>query len=310
MTRLARTRPVRPLGSRRIPIPPRMSAIRSKSAPTSAMMYPIADPRRIAPEVIEVLSREHPLGADPHHEVRRAVPRRAARSSRCAARARLRRARHSDPAEVSDRLRRAPSPRARAGRAAGSGCRAGSRRASCARLPDHVDEDQERPDRRRSVQGSPRARPSQRRERVSGPSFPGPRAPSRARPRVRTRPRPAAGLGRDRPAARSRQHPAVPDLDVVERDREPDAEDDRAERAHDHDDVPDRQQPRRRSATCSGRVGARAPRRTTTQKTTIAADEREGAQEVEREEPVVPEPRRTNLGVNGRVSTPSGRRWR
>ena len=102
-----------------------------------------------------------------------------------------------------------------------------------------------------------------------------------------TRGRSAAGLRRDRPQHDRRDHPAVPDLVRVEGDREPDAEDDRSDRARRR---PRRCRPAATPAEARDLLGA--ARRVDVTTTTDPeehdrADEREGAQQVEGEDPVV-----------------------
>ena len=149
-------------------------------------------------------------------------------------------------------------------------------RRSCARLPDHVDEDQQHERRSRArASASAALRPVEREQLRARPGLAGGlRAPAPSSSRRVRRAGAPAGLGRDSPEHDRRDDPAVPDVVSAVREREPDAEDDRAARRRSRS----RRSDLRRPAPCgscpsgvsvrerrrSGPRRGRCPRRTRT----------------------------------------------
>ena len=245
--------------------------------------------------------RVDPLGADAHDEVARAGRRRGAsctpirRSRSIAARDE-----HASRTSRAGR-RRGSSRRGRGRRAAGSGCRAGieasiRRPASRSCRRGSAGSRATRPCAASGPAACGRARRAPRRGRSARPR----RAPWRASMHgVEDGAAAAPRLGADRPEDDRGDDPAAPDGDAVERDREPDAEDDRPERA---DRRPRRSATGKRrpaATTCSGR-SVRRITTIATQKTIMRRDERERAQQVESEQPVVQLHRPDDIERGGR----------
>ena len=233
MIRLARSSPVPPPPrTRRRPSPPRMSEMSRSSAPASAVMKPIPIQAGSSGELVEVLARVDPLGAAAHHDVARqadeqerhhADPQRpdiAARDDH--ARGRREQAADEDHrAEDVDEERQVQAVGTQhRGKHQAPGFQIMSTRIS--RIASDATEWSIRPCCVRAELGELRVGAVSARPR---------RAPSRGRWHASKIGAAAAPrLGPDRPEDDRCDHPAAPDGDAVERDREPDAEDDRPER--------------------------------------------------------------------------------